>query len=68
MITKTEALVEMRAIMESALKEILVVSRKVDQEYDEFVEAISFKGAHNGLKEALWLIEYEMKLVKVEVS
>ena len=68
MITKEEAMVEMRAIMEPALKEIIAVSQKVDQEFDKFAEAIGFNGAHNGLKEALWLIEYEMKLVKAEGS
>ena len=64
MITEEEALVEMRAIMEPALKEINAISQKVDQEFDKFAEATGFNGAHNGLKESLWLIEYEMEHAK----
>lgn len=68
MITEEEAMVEMRDIMEAALKEISAISQKVDQDFDKFADAIGFNGAHNGLKEALWLIDYEMELVKSEVS
>lgn len=68
MITKEEAMVEMRAIIEPALEEISAISQMVDQEFDEFVEAVGFNGAHKGLKEALWLIDYELELVKAEGS
>lgn len=68
MITREEAMVELRAAMEPALEEISAISQMVDQEFDKFAEDISLNGAHNGLKEALWLIDYEMELVKVEGS
>ena len=66
MITKEEAMAEMRAVMAPALKEITAISQKVDQKFDEFAVAIGFNGARNGLKEALWLIEYEMEHAKSE--
>ena len=68
MITKEEAMVELRAVIEPALEEISAISQMVDQEFDKFAEAISLNGAHSGLKEALWLIDYEMELVKAEGS
>lgn len=68
MITKEEAMVELRAAMEPALEEISAISQMVDQEFDKFAEAVGLNGAHKGLKEALWLIEYEMEFVKAEGS
>ena len=66
MITKEEVMIELRAIIEPALEEISAISQMVDQEFDKFTEAISLNGAHKGLKESLWLIDYEMDLVRAE--
>ena len=66
MLTNVEAMLEMQTVMESALQEINTISRKVDREFDKFADAIGFNGAYNGLKEALWLIEFEMKYAKSE--
>ena len=66
MITKKEAMVEMRKIMEPALKEINVIAKKIDQEFDNFAADTGFNGARNGLSEALWLIDYQLKHAKSE--